>query len=123
MSIPECKSCSYRNKEFGYEEVKQLLIAFSCNKSQTTTIFRKLNLTRNVWIGLMDLNRNGAWTWVNGSNAAKKDIHWAPGEPNNRLKEFYGMIYGNHHQNVSKRLMTNNHYCWEEQQALCEKPI
>ena len=71
----------------------------------------------------MDLNKDGTWTWVNGSNAARNHIHWAPGEPNLRDKQFCGMMYVNHHQDVSKSLMTNNHYCWEEQQALCEKPI
>jgi Lectin C-type domain len=38
------------------------------------------NPSINPWIGLQDLDNNGAWQWISGEPVSY--LNWAPGEPN-----------------------------------------
>ena len=84
---------------------------------QLNVISRKLKINFKVWIGLTDLETEGTWRWVDGSEAAGPDIIWEEDEPNNLNNGEHCAFMIGHNKK------SNDGNCNRPLKALCEKTI
>uniref|UniRef100_A0A3B4EG57 C-type lectin domain-containing protein n=1 Tax=Pygocentrus nattereri TaxID=42514 RepID=A0A3B4EG57_PYGNA len=89
------------------------------SREEQETITRMLG-SNQAWIGLTDTEREGEWTWVDGSTNSDPVgfRYWLEGEPNNQGDEDCGEILGP----VEKKLW-NDRPCSYKQRWICEKIV
>uniref|UniRef100_A0A287CV88 C-type lectin domain-containing protein n=1 Tax=Ictidomys tridecemlineatus TaxID=43179 RepID=A0A287CV88_ICTTR len=65
------------------EEGAQLVVINSAEEQ--SFLQQTSDIQGSAWLGLSDLNKEGAWSWVDGSPLSLNlTRYWMPGQPNNR---------------------------------------
>ncbi|KAM4856132.1 CD209 antigen-like protein E [Urocitellus parryii] len=67
------------------QEVGAQLVVINSDEEQSF-LQQTSNIQGSAWLGLSDLNKEGAWYWVDGSPLSLSSLtrYWMPGQPNNR---------------------------------------
>ena len=116
---------------YGHGVVKNQNACFTVRNTFNFRFIKSFISQKFLWVGLIDIDHEGRYVWIDGVNGTAENINWNAGEPNNHVRpdsnnkddEDCGMIWEGRYE-----IQMNDYYCTDDNYfykcyGLCEKPL